>query len=207
MCFDHKKKAIVIGKKSCLILLLVVTTTYGLQAQWLWDVQKMQTIKSQLTSSTYAIAYRALMLQADRELHRKTYSVTQKEGTAPSGDKHDYVSLSRYWWPNPDTPDGLPYMNKDGQSNPELDRYDRNTLGRMCAAVNTLSLAFFYSGAEKYAQKAAEILRTWFLDEDTRMNPNLEYAQFIPGRDDSKGRPEGLIDSYSFVAMLSSIQL
>src|SRR5690606_23378112 len=37
--------------------------------------------------------------------------------------------------------------------------------------------------------------------------PHLEYSQFIPGRDGSKGRPEGLIDSYSFVAMLSSVQL
>lgn len=194
-------------KKFFLILLLVSATTYGLQAQWLWDVQKMDTIKSQLTSHTYAVAYQVLMRQADRELNRQRYSVTQKEGIAPSGDKHDYVSLSRYWWPNPDTPDGLPYIHKDGQSNPELNRYDRNTLGNMCAAVNTLALAFFYNGEEKYAQKAVEIIRTWFLDKDTRMNPNLEYAQFIPGRDDSKGRPEGLIDTYSFVGMLSSIQL
>src|SRR5690606_33847546 len=114
---------------------------------------------------------------------------------------------SRYWWPNPDTPSGLPYVYKDGQSNPELNQYDRNPLGRMCAAVSTLSLAYFYSDDERYAAKAAHIIRAWFLDRDTRMNPHLEYSQFIPGKDNSKGRPEGLIDSYSFVAMLNSISL
>lgn len=192
---------------TCLILLLISAIRYDLEAQWLWDVQKMHTIKSQLTSYAYATAYKTLISEADSALHRNAYSVTQKEGIAPSGDKHDYVSLSRYWWPNPDTSDRLPYIYKDGQSNPELNRYDRNTLGNMCAAVNTLSLAYFYSEEEKYARKAVELLRTWFLDKETRMNPHLEYAQFIPGRNNSKGRPEGLIDSYSFVDMLNSIQL
>jgi len=115
--------------------------------------------------------------------------------------------LSRYWWPNPDTKNGLPYIYKDGQSNPELENYDRNVLGDMCNVVNTLSLAYFYTGEEKYAKKATEMLNTWFIDPKTKMNPNLEYSQFIPGRDNSKGRPEGLIDSYSFVEMLNSIQL
>jgi len=192
---------------ACLIFLLLAVVRHDLQAQWLWDVQKMHVVKSQLASDKYAGAYRKLISEADEELLRKAYSVTGKEGIAPSGDKHDYVSLSRYWWPNPDTPDRLPYVYKDGRSNPELNHYDRNTLGNMCAAVNTLSLAFFYSEEEKYAQKAVEILRAWFLDKDTRMNPHLEYAQFIPGKNDSKGRPEGLIDSYSFVDMLNSIQL
>ncbi|HTG57086.1 MAG TPA: alginate lyase family protein, partial [Niabella sp.] len=194
-------------RKICWVVLILLASKTGLQAQWLWDAKKMHTIKSRLTSLTYASAYSALMAQADRDLGRNTYSVVQKKGVAPSGDKHDYVSLSRYWWPNPNTADGLPYVYKDGQSNPELERYDRNTLGDMCAAVKNLSLAFFYSGEEKYAQKAVKFLRAWFLDKATLMNPNLEYSQFIPGKDNSKGRPEGLIDSYSFVELLNSIQL
>ena len=167
----------------------------------------MKEIRLQLNTDAYAAAYGKLLAEAAEELRRNPYSVTQKAGVAPSGDKHDYVSLSRYWWPNPETPNRLPYVYKDGQSNPELDHYDRNTLGAMCSAVNTLALAYFYSGEEKYAGKAGEMLRTWFLDPATRMNPHLEFAQFIPGRNNSKGRPEGLIDSYSFVEMLNSVQL
>lgn len=193
--------------KIYIAILLLSSITLRVEAQWLWDVNKMKTIKGQLTSLTYTPAYRNLLRQADRTMGSPVYSVTQKEVVAPSGDKHDYVSLSRYWWPNPETADKLPYIHKDGRSNPELEQYDRNTLGDMCAAVNTLSLAFFYSNEEKYAERAVVLLRAWFLDSDTRMNPNLMYAQFIPGKHDSKGRPEGLIDSYSFVSMLSSLQL
>jgi hypothetical protein len=167
----------------------------------------METVKAGKNALAYSNAYKILIRQADRNLSGGTYSVTYKKTVAPSGSKHDYVSLSRYWWPNPETKNGLPYIYKDGQSNPELNQYDRNPLGDMCGAVNTLALAYFYSDEERYAAKATELIRVWFLDENTKMNPNLEYSQFIPGRDNSKGRPEGLIDSYSFVSMLSSVQL
>lgn len=194
-------------KRLSLTVLVGFLSIAGLKAQWIWDAQKMQDIKEHVNQPAYAPAYATLIAQADRALHGPIYSVTTKKGQAPSGDKHDYVSLSRYWWPNPDTKDGMPYIFKDGQSNPELAAYDRNTLGDMCGAVNTLALAYFYSGQEKYADKAVQLVRTWFFDEDTRMNPNLEYSQFIPGRDGSKGRPEGLIDSYSFVGMINSLPL
>jgi unsaturated chondroitin disaccharide hydrolase len=195
------------GFPRCIVILFFSTLTMNVQGQWLWDVTRMHQIKEQLTSLNYTAAYQRLLRQADRAMVKPIYSVTQKEGIAPSGDRHDYVSLSRYWWPNPKTANKLPYIYQDGRSNPELEQYDRNRLGDMCAAVNTLSLAYFYSGEEKYAEKAVIQLRGWFMDTDTRMNPNLNYSQFIPGRNGSKGRPEGLIDSYSFVSMLSSIQL
>jgi len=203
--FCQMKK--ITGKFFVLFLCCCLVLTPGLHAQWLWNAEKMSTIKTRLQTPAYAAAYRLLCAQADAAINTPAYSVTQKKAIAPSGNKHDYVSLSRYWWPDPHSSNGLPYVFKDGQSNPELERYDRNTLGDMCAAVHTLSLAYFYSGEEKYAQKAVSLLGTWFLDEKTRMNPNLEYSQFIPGRDNSKGRPEGLIDSYSFVGMLSSVEL
>lgn len=195
------------SKRIAFYLLLLCLCSSTVRAQWIWDKAQLKQIKGQLKKDAYAPAYAKLLMEAEAELNKKPYSVTYKAGVAPSGDKHDYVSLSRYWWPNPETPDRLPYIYKDGQSNPELNQYDRNTLGNMAKSVSTLSLAYYYSGQEKYAQKAVEMLRAWFLDEATRMNPHLEYAQFIPGRNDSKGRPEGLIDSYSYVEMLNSVPL
>ena len=53
--------------------------------------------------------------------------VSGKEGgkfTAPSGDPRDYVSLSPYWWPDPKKEDGLPYIRRDGEINPDRDHYD-----------------------------------------------------------------------------------
>ena len=115
--------------------------------------------------------------------------------------------MSRYFWPDPTEPDGLPYISRDGLSNPELEKYDRPKLAEMAGRVTTLSLAWYFSGDERYAQKAVEQLRVWFLNKETRMNPNLNYAQTVPGKYDGKGRCYGVIDGYSFVEMLDAVQL
>lgn len=194
-------------KKLYTILIVVLAISAPLHSQWMWNNSKMKNIKLQLNSEDYKPAYENLLQQADSALKGKDYSVTYKEGIAPSGNKHDYVSLSRYVWPDPEKPDGLPYIHKDGQSNPELEKYDRNPLGTMATSVFNLSLAYYYSGEERYAKKAVELLRVWFINKDTKMNPQLEYAQFVPGTNDNKGRAAGLIDSYSFVKMLNAVPL
>ncbi len=194
-------------KRIYIIAIAVLAIMPPLHSQWMWNAAKMKGIKQELNSADYKSAYENLIHEANIALNGKDYSVTYKEGIAPSGDKHDYVSLSRYSWPNPDKIDGLPYIQKDGESNPELEKYDRNPLGDMSTSVFNLSLAYYYSGEERYARKAVEQLRIWFINNDTRMNPHLNYAQFIPGVNDNKGRAAGLIDSYSFVKMLNAVEL
>ncbi|WP_200791335.1 alginate lyase family protein, partial [Klebsiella variicola] len=63
-------------------------------------------------------AQAALQKKADLALKHPLFSVMDKTLVAASGDKHDYYSFPPYWWPNPDTKDGLPYIRKDGQTNP-----------------------------------------------------------------------------------------
>ena len=155
----------------------------------------------------YATAYQRLLADADDCMRQEPLSVMMKEQTAVSGDKHDYLSLSRYFWPDTTKADGLPYVSRDGVSNPELEKLDRVRLQKMATGVTTLSLAWFFSGDERYAAKATEWLRVWFLDKATRMNPNLNYAQIVPGLYDGKGRCYGVIDGYSFVEMLDAVQL
>ncbi len=46
----------------------------------------------------------------------------------------------------------------------------------------SLSLAAYFTGYENYAAHAAKLLRVWFLDFATRMNPGLNYAQVIGAR-------------------------
>lgn len=194
-------------KNKIFLLLVFVICSFTSQAQWLWDINTMKTIRDKKCTLSYSLAYQSLLRDAEEALKRPNYSVTYKGFTSARGNKHDYVSLSRYWWPNPQTADGMPYIHKDGQSNPELNKYDRNRLSDMCNAVNTLSLAYFYTHDERYATKAVQLIKTWFLNKETKMNPNLDYSQIIPGRDDSKGHQVGVIDSYSFVELLNSIQL
>ena len=176
-------------------------------AQNIWDAEHLAKVKQQIKQPVYASAYRQLISDADKQIKAQPLSVMMKDKVAASGDKHDYLSQARYFWPDPTKKDGLPYIRKDGQSNPELKKLDRPKLANMATAVTTLSLAYYFSGEEKYAEKAAEQLRVWFLNKDTKMNPNLNYAQMVPGLDNGKGRSLGVIDSYSFVEMLDAVAL
>lgn len=186
------------------VLLLLAT---NLQAQSIWDATHLANVKQSLQTPFYATAYQELKSEADKLLDVQPLSVMMKEKTPGSGNKHDYMSLARYYWPDPTKPDGLPYISRDGESNPELDKFDRNRLGDTAGRVTTLALAWYFSNDEKYAQKATELLRVWFFNKDTRMNPNLEYAQVIMGRNNNKGRSFGVIDTYSFIEMLDAVQL
>lgn len=127
------------------------------------------------------------------------HSVTEKKHCAPSKNPHDYMSCSIYHWPNPNTPDGLPYIERDGIDNPEAIHGDKESL-RTLAYITFLSgLLYYLTLEEHYLQILLKYNRFWFMDEATRMNPNLRYAQCIPGVND--GEPGGIIDyaaSYAY---------
>ncbi|WP_426454821.1 alginate lyase family protein [Paenibacillus sp. S-38] len=107
-----------------------------------------------------------------------------KLGIAPTGDKHDYWSLTPHSWPDPSMPGGLPYKEIPEAVNPQFmsGDYDKAALSKMTEAVNTLSLAYYYTGDERYARHASSFLKIWFLYPETRMNPNLDFGQTFPGR-------------------------
>ena len=125
-------------------------------------------------------ALNKLKRDADDALNGGTFSVVHKELAPPSGDKHDYMSIAPYWWPNPNTPNGLPYVRRDGEVNLERDQTsDRRRLDDLVRGVTTLALGYFFTGREDYAAHAARLMRAWFLDDATRMNPHLRYAQAV----------------------------
>ena len=134
-------------------------------------------------------ALKRLEKSANETLDAPTFKVIDIKLPRPSGDVHDYVSMGPYWWPNPDTPNGLPYVNRDGIVNPETKTGIHS--GGVYARVHTLALAEFYIGGGKYAEYANRQLYDWFINPETKMNPNGKYLQGIPGR--CEGRGTGLI--------------
>ncbi len=129
-----------------------------------------------------------------------------KTDTPPSGDKHDYMSIGPYWWPDPSKPDGLPYIRKDGEINPEVKNYpDKENLPKLCENIYNLALAYYFSEDEKYARHAGKLIKVWFLDSATAMNPNLNFGQAIKGV--NTGRAEGLIEARHFIFLLDGMAL
>lgn len=147
-------------------------------------------------------AYRQLLQQADKILKQPNPSVMDKNRVPPSGSKHDYLSLSAYWWPDSQKSDGLPWIRKDGQINPASKNEDSDgvRLADFTAKVQALTLAWYFSGEQKYADKAISLIRTWFIDPDTRMNPNLDFAQGVPGI--AAGRGTGVLDGRYFATRI-----
>ncbi len=139
-------------------------------------------------------ALKNLVEGAEEALRASPPSVIEKVKNPPSGDRHDYMTQAPYYWPDPRKPNGLPYLRRDGRVNPESreDRFDHNRIGQMAKAVETLSLAYYFTGNEAYAAQAARFLRVWFLDPATRMNPHLEFAQAVPG--ENTGRGTGILE-------------
>jgi len=140
-------------------------------------------------------SYERLLEEAQTAMEAGPFSVTDKGMLPPSGTKNDYLSISPYWWPDPSKEDGLPWIRKDGKTNPVSKTADTDSrrIGAFTRSVRALALAYYFSGDEQYAERGIEYLRVWFLDPETRMNPNMNFAQGVPGR--QSGRRSGLIDS------------
>jgi hypothetical protein len=139
---------------------------------------------------------------ANAYLREKPITITAFTSARSAGGLHDYFSEGDYWWPDPANPDG-PYIQKDGMTNPDNFVRHRHALIRLSLHVPALAAAWTLTRHRRYAAHAVTHLRAWFVDEQTRMNPNLLYAQAIKGR--FTGRGIGIIDTLHLVEVVRAI--
>ncbi|MBL7968524.1 MAG: alginate lyase family protein [Prolixibacteraceae bacterium] len=147
---------------------------------------------------------KATVAQAEQMMKEEPVTVTASTCKRSAGGKNDFYSEGDYWWPDPANPSG-PYIQKDGQTNPENFVAHRHAMIRLSEISATLTSAWLLTGKPKYTTQVLKHLNAWFVNPETRMNPNMLYAQAIWGR--FTGRGIGLIDAYHFVEVVRSVKM
>ncbi|MCH5334238.1 MAG: alginate lyase family protein [Alistipes sp.] len=189
-------------------LILAAATLAPASAQYIFDSRLLDNVAEALKAGDEraAAAVSRVEAAAEKLLTMEPLTVTAKSMLPPSNDSRDYMTLSPYWWPDPEQPDGLPYIRRDGERNPEVYDYpERENGDRLGEYTRTLAVLYRLTGDERYAAKCAELLRTWFLDPEKGMNPNMTYSQLIRGRAIIRGT--GIIDARRMCYALNSAQL
>ena len=159
-----------------------------------------------------AVDRKRILLAAKQYVSFPIQTITAFTSPKSPGGPHDFFSQADYFWPNPKNPDG-PYVNRDGQSNPENFNEHRKAMIRLSIEMPALTSAWLLlrrersqsAAAKSYGRKAAEFLLAWFVAAETRMNPNLEYAQGVHGV--STGRNYGIIDTLHLVEVARAASL
>lgn len=160
-----------------------------------------------LTASALDIAqvdHDRILQAADWALKVAPITITQYRAKWSEGGPNDFYSNGDYWWPNPTTTNGLPYIKRDGESNPDNFNHHRECIWHLRDAVAALGAAYRITGDDRYVRKAVDLLRVFFLDPATRMNPNLQYAQAVPGV--SPGRGTGIIDTLHLIEIPKAVE-
>jgi Alginate lyase len=173
------------------------------------DSGKMRTAKAEIAASNpyFASCYKTSIIAANKALSFTPDPVTNKTLTPPSGDKHDYMTTAPYFWADPTKPNGLPWIRRDGEVNPASRGRDTDKArqGDFFRTLSALNLAYAFSGDARYGDKINALLKIWYLDPATRVNPNINFGQAVPGLND--GRPFGIIEWNDISEVVTAVEL
>jgi hypothetical protein len=137
-----------------------------------------------------------ILKAAQAALPFEPLTITAFPSAKSPGGLHDYFSQADYFWPDPKNPSG-PYINRDGQSNPDNFNEHRKAMIGLSMRMPALAAAWLLTKDARYGRRACEHLRAWFVTPATRMNPNLEFSQGVVGV--ATGRSYGIIDTLHLV--------
>jgi hypothetical protein len=198
---QEKLEGNVLGRRE--FVKLTVGAGWAMAAGHKWDTPQVEN-----ESEGYRLVARTdreRILRAAREyVDQKPVTITAFPTDRSAGGLHDYSSQADYFWPNPKDPSG-PYVNRDGQSNPDNFDGHRKAMIALAKQMPALTAAWILSGERRYAERACDHLTAWFVNPETRMNPNLQYAQAVKGV--STGRSFGIIDTLHLVEVARAASL
>ncbi len=148
------------------------------------------------------VLQKQILAEAAWALEQEPITVTAEYSPRSAGGKHDFFSEGDYWWPNPAHVDS-PYIQKDGMTNPQNFTAHRLAMIRFSKIMGALASAYQVSKDVKYLKHALKHCNAWFIDQNTRMNPSLLFAQAIKGR--FTGRGIGIIDTIQLMEVAQAL--
>ena len=204
MCMHSRKAQRLAFTASRVAFLVALTSALSGKPATTGAAAIAQSSVSKLTLDVAAIDRERILRAATAALGLEPITITKFRAPFSEGGPNDFYSNGDYWWPDPMKTNGLPYIQRDGESNPDNFNQHRRCIVQLRDAVAALGAAYKITGDDRYAAKAVELLRVFFLDPKTRMNPHLKYAQAIPGR--TPGRGTGIIDTLHLVEVPLAIE-
>lgn len=160
--------------------------------------------EGQLKKQVSGLLHAEIITRGNTALTQDPLTITSFIAERSTGNMHDFYSEGDYWWPNPISPDSA-YIRRDGETNPDNFVAHRHAMIRFSTLVGDLTSAWIITGDKKYAVQALKHIHAWFIDPETRMNPNLQYAQAIKGI--ATGRGIGIIDTIHLLEVVQSLIL
>jgi hypothetical protein len=193
----------------CPLPLLLWTVVYGLLCPpefasnaggWTFSTHAQGDVRK----ACMAVLKDQILVEATWALQQEPVTVTASTSPRSAGGKHDFYSEADYWWPDPANPGG-PYIQRDGQSNPDNFVAHRHAMIRFSKIVGALGSAYLVTLDDQYVAHAWKHARAWFVDTATRMNPSLLYAQAIGGK--VTGRSIGVIDTIHLMEVAQGLRV
>jgi len=151
----------------------------------------------------YELEKERVLKNANENINIQPITITANIAKRSAGNQHDFYSEGDYWWPNPEDLDGA-YIRKDGVTNPDNFTKHREAMIRFCEIAGSLGSAYIITNDEKYVEALLPHLKAWFINEDTKMNPNLLFAQAIKGK--VTGRGIGIIDTIHLLEVALAVK-
>lgn len=177
---------------SILLLLVSIITTIGCK----------DSAKNAYEGMAEDVLKDIIISNAEWAMLQEPQTVTSFQCSRSAGNTHDFYSEGDYWWPDPSNTDA-PYIRKDGETNPYNFVEHRLAMIRFSKIVGYLASAYKITGDDKYVSHALAHVHAWFINPETKMNPNLLYAQAIKGI--TQGRGIGIIDTIHLMEVAQGI--
>ena len=163
---------------------------------------------NQLHPDVAAIDHDRILAAAGRALTLPVTPITGISAARSPGTPHDFYSEPEDFFPDPTSAASPWIQRKPSATNTDAFIAHRDAVSALAASVAALTAAFVLTNELRYAAKAAEHLRAWFVTSSTRMTPEVPFAQRIPnavaGR--VEGRFEGVLDTVPLAEVAHSIR-